>query len=146
MRLWHKDLIPVLPKRQLVAQWRECCCIAKNIAEIGTPNHLLVNKVLDYPSGHFDAYTLLVIDEMKKRGYKINKKSYDNYCANMSKAAIYFNSWNPVTELFKGWHNNRYLTQCKYNLQEKFDCGGMMDSEWCTIQEYYTGKECGYDN
>ena len=39
MRLWHKDLIDVLPRQQLISQWREICCIAKNIAEKGTPNH-----------------------------------------------------------------------------------------------------------
>ena len=32
MRLWHKDLIPLLPRQQLVGQWRECCLIAKQIA------------------------------------------------------------------------------------------------------------------
>ena len=37
MRLWHKDLIYVLPRQQLLGQWRECCLIAKNIAEKGTP-------------------------------------------------------------------------------------------------------------
>lgn len=31
MRLWHKDLIKVLPKEQLLGQWRELACIAKNI-------------------------------------------------------------------------------------------------------------------
>ena len=46
MRLWHKDLIPALPRKQLLAQWRECCAIASNIAKKGTPNHILVNKVL----------------------------------------------------------------------------------------------------
>lgn len=25
MRLWHKDLIPYLPRQQLLGQWRECC-------------------------------------------------------------------------------------------------------------------------
>ena len=48
MRLWHKDLITVLPRQQLMAQWRECCCIIKNITEKGTPNHLLVNKIMNY--------------------------------------------------------------------------------------------------
>jgi uncharacterized protein (TIGR02328 family) len=33
MRLWHKDLISVLPRQQLLGQWRECCLIARNIAE-----------------------------------------------------------------------------------------------------------------
>ena len=49
MRLWHKDLISCLPRLQLIGQWRECCLIAKNIAEKGTPNHLLVNKIISYP-------------------------------------------------------------------------------------------------
>lgn len=43
MRLWHKELIPYLPRQQLIAQWRECCAIASNLASKGTPNHLLVN-------------------------------------------------------------------------------------------------------
>ena len=47
MRLWHKDLIPYLPRQQLLGQWRECCCIVRNIAMLGTPNHILVNKVMD---------------------------------------------------------------------------------------------------
>ena len=49
MRLWHKDLIPYLPKEQLVSQWRECSSIAGAIIKNGTPNHGLVNYVLDYP-------------------------------------------------------------------------------------------------
>ena len=31
MRLWHKDLVTVLPRMQLLGQWRECCLIAKSI-------------------------------------------------------------------------------------------------------------------
>ena len=31
MRLWHTDLIPVLPKEQLVGQWRELSAIAGSI-------------------------------------------------------------------------------------------------------------------
>lgn len=74
MRLWHIDLIPYLPRLQLISQWRECCCIAKNIADKGTPNHLLVNKVLDYDSSDFEFYCKSieedeceVIGEYKKR-------------------------------------------------------------------------------
>lgn len=70
MRLWHKDLIPVLPRQQLLGQWRECCAIMSNIAKKGTPNHVLVNKVMDYNHDHFYTYALHVKDEMRKRGYK----------------------------------------------------------------------------
>ena len=56
MRLWHKELIPYLPRQQLLGQWRECCAIAKSIAETGTPNHVLVNKIMEYPKPHFVLY------------------------------------------------------------------------------------------
>ena len=46
MRLWHKDLIPVLPRQQLLGQWRECCLIAKSISEKGTPNTYIASTIL----------------------------------------------------------------------------------------------------
>ena len=35
--------------------------------------------------------------------------------------------------IFGDWHNDRYLMQCYYNLQEKHDCGGISDDEWQKI-------------
>ena len=69
MRLWHKQLISVLPRQQLVAQWRECSSIVGNILTKGTPNHILVNKIMDYPIDHFITYAALVRGEMTNRGY-----------------------------------------------------------------------------
>ena len=126
MRLWHKDLIPVLPRQQLLGQWRECCCIAKNIMTDGTPNHILVNKIMDYNIQHFITYSYLVEEEMSKRGYNVDRSRFDQY----------FQLQNIIkTDLFPKWHNYRYLTQCYYNLQEKFDCGGITDEEWDKIVE-----------
>ena len=53
MRLWHKDLIKALPQQHIVAQWRELSAIAGAIQKSGTPNHILVNFVLDYDYDHF---------------------------------------------------------------------------------------------
>ena len=53
MRLWHTSLIPVLPREQLVSQWRELSAIAGAIQKKGTPNHLLVNFVMEYDFDHF---------------------------------------------------------------------------------------------
>ena len=55
MRLWHKDLLinHALPKQQLVGQWRECILILKALADDKTPNHILVNKVLNYDKKEF---------------------------------------------------------------------------------------------
>lgn len=132
MRLWHKDLIPVLPKQQLVAQWRECCCIARNIAVNGTPNHLLVNKVLEYPLDHFIYYSGMVEKEMKKRGYKCDWNMFEKYGLHTSDGKIMCSK----NMLFDGWHNDRYLRQCLYNLQEKYDCGGIPILEWLKIDNY----------
>ena len=136
IRLWHKDLIPYLPKNQLLGQWRECCCIAKNIADNGTPNHILVNKVLNYPAIHFLVYTNIILAEMKNRGYKISEKSYLNFCENLRCAKLCFDNVNLLIkndEVFPDWHNTRYLRQCLYNLQEKYDCSGISKEEWNNI-------------
>ena len=82
MRLWHKDLIAVLPKQQLLGQWRECCCIARNISVNGTPNHLLVNKILNYPTGDFWSYAIYVYQEMIRRGYKADFQRFSKWFDN----------------------------------------------------------------
>ena len=130
MRLWHKDLIPVLPRQQLLGQWRECCLIAKNIREKGTPNHILVNKIMDYPIEHFYDYGCRVMNEMRSYGYKIDSDKFFKYFDDPPFYII------PIDELFKNWHNDQYLTQCYYNLQEKYDCGGIAEEEWAKIQNY----------
>jgi uncharacterized protein (TIGR02328 family) len=135
MRLWHKDLIDILPRQQLLSQWRELCCIAKNIATNGTPNHLLVNKILDYSVNDFLTYTEKVISEMRRRGYKVSDKSYKNFYENIKIASKSFSKYSGVV-LYEGWHNNRYLRQCCCNLQEKFDCGGITPTEWSYISDY----------
>ena len=70
MRLWHKDLISVLPKQQLAGEWRECSAISKSLSSKGTPNHILVNKITEYPICEFLTYCDLVAKERQTRGYK----------------------------------------------------------------------------
>lgn len=126
MRLWHKDLIPVLPRQQLLGQWRECCLIAKNIAEKGTPNHLLVNKIMDYPIDHFFMYCEYICMEMESRGYRFDFTRLEKY---MPDGCVIVDH----NKMFSGWHNERYLIQCLMNLQEKYDCGGISEEEWIKV-------------
>lgn len=142
MRLWHYKLLPYLPRLQLISQYKECCCIMQNLNEKGTPNHILVNKILDYPMGDFFRYTIYVIEEMKNRGYKVNESKFlDRYKLyaetrwreidrTITEPAIY--------EIYKDWHNDRYLKQCYYNLQEKYDCGGITKEEWEPLHNFIT--------
>ena len=97
MRLWHKDLISVLPDKQLLGQWRECCCIARNIAVNGSPNHLLVNKIMEYPISHLWKYGYLIMCEMEERGYDCDFDKFEKWFDNGNKVislTSYRGSWN----------------------------------------------------
>ena len=141
MRIWHKDLISVLPRQQLLGQWRECCLIAKNIVEKGTPNHILVNRIMNYPQEHFDRYCFLIYCEMHKRGYKVDTIRLLQWgnCFKFDYAFLGIASIDD-SEIFKDWHNVRYLRQCLYNLQEKFDSGSISQEEWNKIKEKFADR------
>lgn len=136
MRIWHKQLIPYLPNKQLLSQYRECCCIARNIYKNGLPNHILVNRILNYPDDEFNTYTMSVVEEMKSRGYNVDPERFWRWR----------NDFNVVLNsiVFRGWHTKRYLKQCMYNLEEKRDCGGIDEEEWQRLVDGYkkiTGGE-----
>lgn len=123
MRLWHKWLIPYLPRQQLIAQWRECCCIARNIAVNGSPNHILVNRIMDYPISHFQTYSKMIFMECISRGYSMSPYNFTKWIHEDFEVV-------PIDDCFKDWHDLRYFWQCYYNLEEKFDCGGIPLNEW----------------
>jgi uncharacterized protein (TIGR02328 family) len=132
MRLWHKDFIPVLPREQLVAQWRELSAIAGAIQKKGTPNHILVNFVLDYPFDHFISYAKLVREEMTKRGYKTMQSVFD-------KIVSLKPDWHeiPFKELYLEKMDDIYSTICFYNLYEKILCGGIKEPYKSNILSLY---------
>ena len=141
MRLWHKDIIEYLPREQLVAQWRELSAIAGNLNTKGTPNHILVNKVLGYPRSHFVSYAYYVREEMTRRGYRTMEsvwiKIFSTTDANFKLV--------PIDELFPGWHNFQYLRQCYYNLEEKYDCGGVSSEYFHQLREFYENEKKYYE-
>lgn len=130
MRLWHKDIIKFLPKSQLIAQWRELGSIyAKQ------DNHILINYIYKYPKSYLYAYSQIVINEMKKRGYKINKwDNYNNYFEDCLKD-IWINEY--INELTFDEHNEEYFMICYYNLMEKHLRAqkGFSDEIWDKIVE-----------
>ena len=116
MRLWHYKLIPVLPKEMLVSQWRECIAI-KRQWEKGTLKHRLVSYVMDHPKYVFRNYILDVVGEMNNRNIKYQEEYLKELMDFSNNEELSFN------ELFACYpeHNDRYLKQCYYNLQEKYD-------------------------
>ena len=132
MRLWHKDLIAFLPREQLVAQWRECSAIAGNIATRGTPNHILVNRVLDYDFDHFITYSKDIRDEMSLRKYRTMDSVWNKIVALKP-------DWKevPFRNLYYEWMNDEYFDICYYNLLEKYRCGGIKEDDWAAIEKLH---------
>lgn len=132
MRLWHTNLIKVLPREQLIAQWRELSAIAGAIQKNGTPNHILVNFVLDYDYNHFISYAYYVRKEMTARGYRTMESVWDKITsldpdwALLSFADVYSEKMSP-----------KYFNICYMNLLEKYECGGISDSDWARIKQAY---------
>ncbi|MGF3114992.1 TIGR02328 family protein [Facklamia sp. P12937] len=67
MRLWHEDLIPLLPRQQLLGQHRECCALRGK--GWGKP-HSTVNYIFNYHPYKLYQYHVLVMEEMIARGYQ----------------------------------------------------------------------------
>ena len=126
MRLWHYKLIPYLPKDMLISQWRECIAI-KRQWEKGTLKHRLVSYVMDCDRLYFLSYVYDVIIEMRRRNINFKKEyveEIEQFCG-----AIVTN----MLEYYE--HNDRYLKQCYYNLQEKYDRGIITQEEWMLIHK-----------
>lgn len=79
----------------------------------------MINYVYEYPLSDLYAYSIIVIKEMQKRNYKINNfsnmKKYFGFEINLD--------YNINIMPFANHHNNKYLKQCFYNLEEKYDRG-----------------------
>lgn len=128
MRLWDYRLIPVLPKKMLVSQWRECIAI-KRQWEKGTLKHRLVSYVQLHPKHQFLGYVREITKELDNRQIKYNYKYYEE----IEDFSIYL--VEPTT--YYKEHNDRYLKQCYYNLQEKADRGIITQEEWEKIDNLY---------
>lgn len=132
MRLWHTQLIAVLPREQLVAQWRELSSIAGAIQKNGTPNHILVNFVLDYDYDHFISYAYYVREEMTKRGYRTMNSVWEKITSLKTDWTL-----RPLNEVYPEKMNEVYMEICSWNLYEKYLCGGITEENMKKIEEKY---------
>ena len=125
MRLWHYKLIPVLPNKMLVSQWRECIVI-KRQWEKGTLKHRLVSYVMDYNKLYFWDYVKRIVYQMEQRGIKYQQKYYDEF---VDWCEVHSYIMRPDILNYPE-HNDRYLKQCLYNLEEKYDRGIITKDEY----------------
>lgn len=127
MRLWHKDLLSTLPRQQLVAQWRELSSIAGAIQKNGTPNHMLVNFVLDYPYDHFISYAFYLRQEMTRRGYRTMDSVWNKIVSLKEDYQLL-----PFDEVYSEKMDMFYFKVCLWNLIEKVECGGITEEPYRT--------------
>lgn len=118
MRLWHCKLIKVLPQAHLVAQWRELSAIAGAIEKNGTPNHVLVNFVLDYDYDNFISYAYYLREEMTSRGIRTMSTVWDKIVKLKPEWTLL-----PLDKIYEQKMDDLYLKICYYNLYEKYLCG-----------------------
>lgn len=135
MRIWAYQLLPYLPDAQLKGQLRELVAIIHGIKQNGTPNHILVNQVVDFSQRNLSTYFWLYRMEYRKRfGKDISSEIVSEFVAwGGGLPAV----WPP----FDGWHCNEYLRVCMANLYEKHYFGHgksrITDEEWESLETGY---------
>jgi uncharacterized protein (TIGR02328 family) len=125
MRLWHQDIISKLPTKQLVGQHRECAALRGNG---WGKKHKTVDYVFTYHPIRLYFYHLLIIEEMRKRGYKPSQE-WDSPFYRGKKCELYedwyltdaLKDFNPEEIKNKIYveHDNEYLRECLDNLEKK---------------------------
>lgn len=149
MRIWHVDLIDVLPQRQLLSQWRELLYLKKSIILKGSPKHVLVDIVLKYPLSDLKIYADIVAAEMIQRNFNVDIEKYHDImqwdgenafvCGDIENMHSFEKPGNFSTSysIFITWHNSAYLRQCLANLKEKYDRGSITDEEWKKVYDKF---------
>ena len=126
MRLWHTDLISYLPSvkdykgcsNQLGGQHTEIRMILGSILKHGKVNHSTVNYVNHYPISNLYAYGLIVVGEMKHRGFNINENIELQYRNDPFAVKIYNDYIQHNIPIFKE-HDLEYMKECLDNLKGK---------------------------
>lgn len=116
MRLWHEELIPLLPRQQLLGQHREAAALRGNG---WGKKHQTVNYVFNYSPYKLFQYHLLVMNEMKKRGYSPDVKWLNSVYRGKNQDPYFSLEEVPLTSPIYPEHNKAYLKECLDNLAKK---------------------------
>ena len=147
MRIWHYALLPYLPDMQFRGQLRELVVMMRDWRDKGQTNHLLINKVMEYPREELSGYFLWYQTEWDRRyGTRNGLVKYEGEFNRFADNAYWFEKLI-APSLFDGWHTKEYLRICMSNLLEKHRGIGksrITDEEWARLCEGYkeiTGEE-----
>lgn len=120
MRLWHEELLPKLPRNQILGQHRECCALRGGS---WGKKHSVVDYVFTHSMEALFVYHTRVMKEMEKRNFKVAEewmhpnyrgKNCEEYKADMNLIHEYERKKIVYSE-----HNEKYLKECIENLKGK---------------------------
>lgn len=133
MRFWHYRLIDVLPNKHLVAQFRECVAVYSMLKNTGKTNNCIVRASENYPLEETKLYCSLVAKEMNNRKFRTSSVPLSRM--DLTKEDILSMNTKPEdVVIFNNWHNDRYLRQCYYMMQERLDVGMITLEEFEKIE------------
>ena len=132
MRLWSWQLLPYLSDMQFKGQLRELVAVLHEWRDKGKTNHLLINRVMEYPEADLYGYYRKYAKEYEKRyGVKLR---YEEEFKEFGKV--------PTEYPYRGWHDKKYLRICMANLAEKHIYGvgksRISKDEWERLCNGYT--------
>lgn len=144
MRIWHIDLLKYLPKKQFDGQLRELVLIMRDWRDKGKTNHVLINKVMEYPKNDLVRYFIYYEALYRERYGKFPNQIYWAEFKQFDDTPIEERS----AGCFDTWHTKDYLRSNMANLWEKHFMGvgesRITDAEWETLlvgYENITGEE-----
>lgn len=127
MRLWSQQLIPHLPRQQLLGQHRECCALR---GKGWGRKHATVDYVFTHDPAYLVVYHYLIMEEMERRGYHPDR-TWDNHnwrgstlgeVAEFANEKLVSELWlnaNQMGMIIYPEHNDDYLKECLDNLKLK---------------------------
>ena len=123
MRLWAQQLIPYLPRQQLLGQHRECAALR---GKGWGKKHSVVDYVFTYSPNELVAYHYLVMDEMIARGYHPDEiwrdPNWRGSTLGMVEGWSYQDTVDDIYDcngMIYDEHNDAYLRECIENLKSK---------------------------
>ena len=134
MRLWHWRLLPYMPEAQFKGQLRELIAVMRMLRDFNKTNHILINRVMEYPKADLYGYFMEYAVEYEKR-YGKRPSCTDEF------REFGEHEWTDCP--FPGWHGKAYLRVCMANLYEKYMFGygpskaKITDEDWKRLTDGY---------
>ena len=145
MRLWHYEMIPILPRQQLLGQHRELAALRGNG---WGKKHSTINYVFLHPWEYLYQYHMLILKEMQRRGYHPDPR-WEKFDYRGKNCAALIIDWECRTRINKQYpeHDKKYLHSCLKNLSAKLQAAPEGKYKQAEIIAFFAwAQETGFTN